>query len=81
MSQNVKIDIKDKKIIMELEKNARQSNTAIAKKVGLNTDVVRYRINHLEKEDVIAWHLAFVNFAKLGYTDYGVYVSTQHLTS
>src|SRR3989338_8744512 len=80
MSQYTKLDIKDKKIILELEKDCRQSNHQLGRKVGLSPDVVRYRINRLEKNNVIAWHLAFVNFAKLGYTDYGVYMNTTHLT-
>ncbi len=81
MSQITKLDLKDRKIIVELEKDCRQNNQQLGKKVGLGPDVVRYRINRLEKNGIIAWHLAFVNFAKLGYTDYGVYVSTQHLTT
>src|SRR3989338_3690340 len=80
MSQYTKLDIKDKKIILELEKDCRQSNHQLGRKVGLSPDVVRYRINRLEKNEIIAWHLSFVNFAKLGYTDYGLYASTQHLT-
>lgn len=80
MSQITKIDLQDKKIIVELEKDCRQSNHQLGRKVGLNPDVVRYRINRLEKNEIVAWHLAFVNFARLGYTNYGVYVSTQHLT-
>ena len=77
---NIKLDLKDKRILYELEKNARQSNKEIAKKLGLNVDLVRYRINNLEKEGLIAWHLTFVNFSKLGYTDYGVYFNTHNLT-
>ncbi len=75
-----KLDLKDKKIILELEQDCRQSNHQLGRKVGLSPDVVRYRINRLEKNNIIAWHLTFVNFAKLGYTDYGVYINTQHLT-
>ena len=74
------LDLKDKKIILELEKDCRQSNHQLGRKVGLSSDVIRYRINRLEKNNIIAWHLTFVNFAKLGYTDYGVYINTQHLT-
>ena len=74
------LQLKDRKILYELEKNARQSNRAIAKKVGLNVDVVRYRINKLVERGVIHGFLTFVNFANLGYTDYGVFFSTQHLT-
>ncbi|TAL47148.1 Lrp/AsnC family transcriptional regulator [archaeon] len=76
----IKLDVKDRKILFELEKDARQSNKSIARKVGLNTDLVRYRIDRLKREGVISWFLTFVNFAKLGLTDYGVYFTTQKLT-
>ncbi len=75
----VKLDVRDKKILQELERNARQSNRQIAKKVSVNPDLVRYRINNLQKEGVISHFLAYVNFAKLGLTDYGIFLSTQKL--
>lgn len=80
MQEVAKLDKKDKKILIELEKNARQSNKQIAKKVGVNTDLVRYRINRLQEEGVIGWFLSFVNFAKIGFMDYGIYITTQKLT-
>lgn len=80
MQEIPELSIKDRKILCELEKNARRSNRAIAKKVGLHVDVVRYRINKLIESGIIHSFLTFVNFAKLGYTDYGVFFSTQHLT-
>lgn len=74
------IDKKDKKILLELEDNARQSNKQIAKKVGVNFDLVRYRINKLEEKNIIVWFLTIINFSKLGYTDYGIYLTTRNLT-
>jgi DNA-binding Lrp family transcriptional regulator len=78
--QVINLDKKDKKILIELEKDARQSNKQIAKKVGVHADLVRYRINRLEQNGVIGWFLTFVNFSKIGYTDYGIYIITQKLT-
>ena len=81
MEENViKLDAKDKKILYELEKNARQSNRIIGKKAGVNPDLVRYRINKLIKTGVIKNFLTFVNFAKLGMTDFGVFINTKGLT-
>ena len=76
----IKLDAKDRRILIELESDARQSNRSIAKKVGVNPDLIRRRIHRMEKEGVIGWFLTFVNFAKLGFTDYGVYITTQKLT-
>jgi DNA-binding Lrp family transcriptional regulator len=80
MQNIIKLDKKDKKILIELEKDARQSNKQIAKKVGANTDLVRYRINKLQEEGVVGWFISFVNFAKIGFMDYGIYITAQKLT-
>ena len=42
---NMNIDLKDRKILYQLDSNCRQSNTQIGKNVGLKKDVVSYRIN------------------------------------
>ena len=39
----INIDIKDRKILYELDKNSRQSITQIGNKVGLSKQVVLYR--------------------------------------
>jgi DNA-binding Lrp family transcriptional regulator len=38
------LDLKDKKILYELDFNARQSNASIGKKVGLSKDIVNRRV-------------------------------------
>ncbi len=63
-----KLNLKDKKILFELDKNARQSNTQIAKKVGLSKDAVGYRIKQLEEKKVLSGYRTLINFQKLGYT-------------
>ena len=49
----MKIDLKDKKILYELDLDCRQSNTQIGKKVGLKKDVVAYRIKRMQDEGVL----------------------------
>jgi len=49
----VNIDLKDRKILYELDLNARQSLNEIGKKVGLNKDSVAYRIKRMEDEGII----------------------------
>lgn len=68
-----KLDAKDKKILEQLQKNARQLISEIAKKTGLPRDVVQYRIKKLEENKVIRAYHAFLNPSKLGYPLY-VYV-------
>ena len=54
MKDNIfKLDKKDKKILYELDKNARATCSAIAKKVMLSQEVVYSRINRLEQKDII----------------------------
>ncbi len=62
----VNLDAKDKKILSELDMDARQSISSIAKKVGLSKEVVNYRIKQLEKKNVIKGYYSVLNTAKLG---------------
>ncbi len=64
----LKLDLKDKKILYELDLNARQSNNQIAKKVGLSKDVVNYRIKRMEEEGIIKYFVTVIDTTKLGYT-------------
>jgi len=68
--EKVKLDDKDKKIIEQLQKNAKQSISDIARKTKLPRDVVKYRIKKLEEEKVIRFYHAFLNPSKLGYPLY-----------
>lgn len=71
--EKVKLDEKDKKILEQLQKNARQTIAEIAKNTKLPRDVVVYRIKKLEQLKVIRAHHTLLNPNKLGYPLY-VYV-------
>ena len=71
--EKVKVDSKDKKILRELQKNARLSIAQIAKNTKLPRDVVVYRIKKMENLKVIRAHHTMLNPQKLGYPLY-VYV-------
>jgi Lrp/AsnC family leucine-responsive transcriptional regulator len=62
----VKLDIKDKKILEVLQKEARLPISEISKKVKMPADSVKYRINRLEKLGVIRFYHAVLNFSLLG---------------
>jgi Lrp/AsnC family leucine-responsive transcriptional regulator len=68
------LDLKDRKILYQLDLNARQSNTQIARKVGLSKEVTNYRIKRLEKEGYLAGYHTLINFSKLGMTSMRVYL-------
>ncbi len=63
----VKVDTKDRKILLELDFDARQTNSKIAKKIGLSKQGVEYRINNLIKKGVILGFYPMINNSKLGY--------------
>lgn len=67
------IDAKDKKILIELQTNCRQTLAEISKKTKLPRDVVVYRIKKLENNGVIKRHHTSIDPQKLGYPLY-VYV-------
>ena len=63
----MKLDLKDRKILYELDSNARQSNSGIAKKVGLNKNTVNYKINRMTEEGIITGYYTVVDSSRLGY--------------
>lgn len=76
----VKIDLKDRKILYQLDLNCRQSNTQIGKKVGLKKDVVAYRIKRMQEEGIIKNFWTAIDTFKLGYDVFRVYVSFQYVS-
>lgn len=75
----MKLDVKDKRILYELDLNSRASLNQIAKKVGLSKQVVDYRIKQLVKNKIIKQYYTVVNFSKLGYTQYKLYLKLQNV--
>lgn len=75
-----KLDLKDRKILYELDLNARQTDSEIAKKVGLTRDSVRYRINKLVENGYINYFMTLLNSMKLGYNWYRTFFKFQNLT-
>ena len=57
----MKLDLKDKKILYELDRNSRQSNKQIAKKVGLSEQVVGNRIRRLQEWGIIEYFFVKTN--------------------
>jgi DNA-binding Lrp family transcriptional regulator len=76
-----KLDLKDRKILYELDLDCRQSNSQIGKKVGLGRDVVAYRVNKMQDEGIIKNYWANIDTFKLGYNVFRVYVDFQYVTS
>lgn len=75
----VKLDLKDKKILWELNSNCRQSNSEIAKKVLLSPEAVLYRIKKLENEGIITQYQTIINLSKIGIIQFKLCLSLQYL--
>ena len=76
-----KLDLKDRKILYELDLNCRQSNAQIGKKVGLGRDVVAYRINKMQEEGVIKNFWTAINTFKLNYQVFRIYINFHYVSS
>ena len=63
----MKLDSIHSRILNLLQKNARISNTEIAKQVGISSPAVAERIKKMEDLGVISKYMAQVNYSALGY--------------
>lgn len=70
-----KFDLKDRKILYQLDNDSRQSFRSIGRKVGLTKDVVTNRIKRLQEKGVIKNFRTRINIISLGY----LYVRTYYV--
>ena len=64
------LDLKDKRILFELEQDSRQSLNQLSKKVGLKKETLFHRIKNLEKRRIIKGYLTEIDIYKLGFQYY-----------
>ena len=76
----MKLDLKDRKILYELDLNSKQSFNELAKKVGLSKDSIIYRINNLQKEGIIKQFHTVIDANKLGLISFRIYLKFQNTT-
>ncbi len=75
-----KLDLKNRKILYELDIDSRQSFTQLGKKVGLHKDVVAYRVKKLQDSGIIKHCYVDINGYKLGYNKIKFYYNFQFIT-
>ena len=68
------LDLRDRKILFELDKNSRISLTELAKKLKTSKEVIHYRINNLIKEKIILKFHTVPSTYRFGLTAYKVYL-------
>ena len=74
------LDLYDKKILYELDVDARASITKIAKKVRLSKETVNFRIKRLLKNEYITHFYSIINSSLLGYSNYKIFFKFDKLT-
>ena len=76
----IKIDLKDKKILFELDKNSRISISDLARKVRLSKEVVFHRLNKLvENKIILKFHTVSASY-RFGLVAYKVYLKLQDIS-
>ena len=75
-----KFDLKDRKILYELDYNSRQSFRSIGRKVGLSKDSVTSRVKKLQEIGIIKEFVTEFDYLKLGYTALRFYFKFQYIT-
>ncbi len=76
-----KLDKKDRDILYQLDINSRQPDSQIAKKVRLNKNTVRFRIQRMVKNGIIQSFVTLINPTKFGKSIYKLYLKLQDVTN
>jgi len=66
-NERVKLDLKDKKLLYELDMDARMTYTQLGKKIGLSKQGAENKLKNLIKKGVIKGFYPVINVPKLGY--------------
>jgi Lrp/AsnC family leucine-responsive transcriptional regulator len=74
------IDVKDRKILYQLDLDSRQSFRSIGRKVGLSKNSVATRVKKLEDEGVIKAYWTAIDTYKLGYQVFRIFISFLDVT-
>lgn len=77
----IELDLKDRKILAELDQDSRQPLSKIAKELRLSTESINYRLKRLDKNNIITHYQTIVNLSKLSILQFKICLSLQHITS
>lgn len=74
------IDLIDRKILSELDKNARTPISDIAKTIKKSKQLINYRMKNLEEQGLILGYNAVIDYSKLGFISFRVYINLKTIT-
>jgi DNA-binding Lrp family transcriptional regulator len=75
-----KLDNIDRKILSQLDRNCRISYKELGKKTRISKETVKYRIKTLEKKGIIQTYYTLINFSKINYLNFRLYLKFQNTT-
>lgn len=76
----IKLDLIDRKILYELDLNARIPATKLARKLRKSKETINFRLNRLIREKYINYFYTVLNTSKLGYFYYKVYLKLRNIS-
>ena len=68
-----KLDVYDKKLLYEMDKNSAISISELSKKLRRSKQFIIYRMKQLEKATIITGYNAIIDMSKLGYFSFRAY--------
>lgn len=76
----INLDSYDKRILFELDSNARISTSDLGKKIRKSKQFVDYRIKKLEEEKLINGYVSVIDYSKLGYVSIRIYLKFHNIS-
>jgi len=76
----IELDLKDKKILYELDIDSRQSFKALGKKAGLSKEVVNYRVKRLLDEGIIKRFYTRIDSFRIGKIVFRTFIRLYNIT-
>jgi len=78
--KHISLDKKDKRLLYWLDVDARHNYAQLAKKTGMSKQLVKYRIERLERQRIIKGYYPLVDSSRLGLTNFRIYLSLRNTT-
>lgn len=79
-NSTIELDKKDRKLLYLLDVNGRFQLSQLAKSTGMSKQLVKYRLERLEKLGIIRGYYALIDTSRLGLTTFRVYIKFRNVT-
>ncbi len=77
----ITLDVKDKKILYQLDLDSRQSTNQIGRKVGLSRSTVNYRISRFKENGIIRNYYTLIDPICLGFIPIRIHIKFQYINT